>query len=143
MTGSRLVFDGDATRGVLKIAGPVEITNSGPERSILHMTGRSGSAEFDMSKTQVQDALRKAALDGSVEIDVVKVGRGGEHTHVTGDHLTYDNVSSPATIVLTGRVVIHGESVDSIGSASGIRRLTLTLNSRGEFTNIAGGDEPS
>jgi hypothetical protein len=140
ITGSRFVFDGDSTLGILKISGPVGITDSGSGKSNLRMSGKSGTAEFDMRKDTAQDALRKSTLDGSVSIDIVQFGSGNGRIHATGDHLELDDTVSPASLVLTGKVAMHGEG--DTGSATGIHRVKFLLNKQGQFTHMDAGEGP-
>ncbi len=140
INGSRFTFDGDEKIGHLKIAGPVEITDTGTEKSNVRLVGDHGIVDFDMRKENVQQALRKAVLDGSVKIDILQSGKETGHIIATGDHLVLDHAQSPATIVMTGKIKMHGEGDSDAGMATGITKLTLFLNDQGKFTHFDLGD---
>lgn len=143
LDGTRFVFDGDAAVGHLRIAGPVQITDSGSGKSNLRMTGDSGTAQFDMQQQPGQDALRGATLDGRVAADIVAFGKNAGSIHATGDRLILDDAVQPHTLVLTGHVSIQGKGQTGVGSVSGIQKVKFLLNRQGQFTHVSAGETPN
>lgn len=132
-----------STEGKLSLGGAVTIrSKDDAKRQTSVVTGNDGVVMVDPD-AKGQTAVRTATLSGPVKVDVLQEPQADKpqaHYVATGDRLVYNNVSKPTTLTLSGNVKVTGAS-NFIGDTSGVDQAVITLNEKGEMTevNMTGG----
>ena len=104
-------------------------------------TGNSGVATLEpLKKSNFENALRKAVLDGNVHLDMSQYdpkSKSRTALHTTSDHMVMENIGDGKRITLTGSVHI---SADNFGDMKGAKRAVILINKAGDIElETAGG----
>ncbi|MBI1756243.1 MAG: hypothetical protein HYR64_03950 [Fimbriimonas ginsengisoli] len=104
--------EGEVTR--IELTGRSRMESQGPGK------GESSSAKGDLGALVVgEQGLRTATLTGNVSLQMKRVGSDGQPLTLDGKcrRLDADLVSSPATLTLSGEVVLTGNNPAMAGDA--------------------------
>ncbi len=134
-TEDRAEFEGDVTLRDKSAQGSTNLT----------ATGQRGFMTISPAAEKKKNPVRRAELTGSVKVTIVQAksetARAGNYV-ATGDKLTVDYTVTPAQAVLSGNVKIDGSSDPDTAEISGVTKLVLTLNEKGELEALEAIGEP-
>jgi hypothetical protein len=148
LTCTNMTYDRvSATLGKLTLEGATKIVNTeaAPKRMVT-ATGSAGVATLNPT-VKGNGALLRANLDGPVKIVATLAETKGTSTYTaTGNQLDIVNDAKPPTITLAGNVKVKTVSTDPAAGDSnveGLDKIVLSLNEKGEVTDVAGEGQPS
>ncbi len=137
LAGSSATYDGTAKGGTLNLSGPVTIHEKNlAKRTNLNISGLNAVATVNPYVPKGESPIKEATLEGDVTIDVKALLEPDDTEpktlHATGSKAVYSRKTLPATITLTGDVVVTGQGELE---ATGIKKVVITLNEQGEMIN--------
>jgi hypothetical protein len=134
-TEDRAEFEGDVTLRDKSSQGSTNLT----------AVGQRGFMTISPAAEKKKNPVRRAELTGSVKVTIVQAksetARAGNYV-ATGDKLTVDYTVSPAQAVLSGNVKIDGSSDPDTAEITGVTKLVLSLNEKGELEALEAIGEP-
>lgn len=134
-TEDRAEFEGDVTLRDKSTQGSTNLT----------AVGQRGFMTISPAAEKKKNPVRRAELTGSVKVTIVQAksetARAGNYV-ATGDKLTVDYTVSPAQAVLSGNVKIDGSSDPDTAEITGVTKLVLSLNEKGELEALEAIGEP-
>jgi hypothetical protein len=148
LTCTNMTYDRvSASLGKLTLAGATKIVNTeAATKRAVTATGSAGVATLNPT-VKGNGALQRANLEGPVKIVAVLAETKGTSTYTaTGNQLDIVNDAKPPTITLAGNVKVKTVSTDPTAGDSnveGLDKIVLSLNEKGEVTDVAGEGQPS
>ena len=148
LTCTNMTYDrASAALGKLTLEGATKIVNTeAVTKRKVTATGSAGVASLNPT-VKGNGSLQRASLEGPVKIVAVLAETKGTSTYTaTGNQLDIVNDAKPSTITLAGNVKVKTVSTDPAAGDSnveGLDKIVLSLNDKGEVTDVAGEGQPS
>ncbi len=142
--GASAEYISGVNESIVKMPVPMKIQSFNEKgQPTMTGTGNSGVATLEpLKKTNFENALRKAVLDGNVHFDMTQYdpkskSKSPTTLHTTSDHMVMENIADGKRITLTGSVHI---SADNFGDMKGASRAVIVINKAGriEFETSGG-----
>jgi|GEM_PF-2341955 len=144
--GNKLTYRSGKTEDRAEFEGDVTLRDKSTQGSTnLTATGQRGFMTISPAAEKKKNAIRRAELTGNVKVSIIQAktdtARAGNYV-ATGDKLTVDYTVTPAQAVLSGNVKIDGSSDPDTAEITGVTKLVLTLNEKGELEALEAIGEP-
>ena len=142
ITGNELDYDLlDATLAKATIRGSVKLDflSTSAKAGDADLTAAKVEATFKRKVAKDESALQALTVDGPLSYKGVSISEKGKaDITAKADRMTYEKKGEGAEMVLSGNIYFDQKGADDDDSAevTGAQRVTLSLNSKGEVTNV-------
>jgi hypothetical protein len=146
-TGAEMVYLAGSAEDRLDLVGNVKITDldKGKLANIV-ATGNRGFATFDaLPQPKRPNRLRTGELRGNVTLRLrqPKTANAREGTYnASGELATFNFLTQPGTITLSGAVKMDGQTDPDAAEISGVTKLILQVDENGALLSIEAVGEP-